>query len=370
MKDDRKYLIIEQLDAGLRVSNILLNKSNELRLLDWEEVSDFSEIRKTVSAHCVVLALDSKHATTIEKEITVERSRPKQDINENEMDQLVFKVLWSFLNEYRNWASKKMGVTDLDIVLSEIEIKEVLLDSENVLDPIGLKGGKVTFRFRGTLIPRSSLEYIGSAKGMGREIKAVERLAVFSSFAPPADFVIHCGRHRTESFFRDGKMIRYEGAFPWGTKKIVVPIVEEFSVSEETALWIIERYFDNLLSERVRREIERKMKPALDSLLKTIKGVTRRRTAKIAVNVPGPVFRAALKEYGKAKAFDVVEALESRGFSVIINKGDRNDFWNEEAVSLVLAGIDLFSSHYENLNRMLRRRSKWLVPHSPSEKET
>lgn len=367
MKDGKKCLIIEQLDAGLRASNVLLDKSNELRLLDSEEVSDFDDIKRTSGVSYVVLALDRKHATTIEKEIVVERARPKQDISENEMDQLVFKVLWGFLNEHRNWASKKMEVTDLDIVLSEMEIKEVLLDSENVLDPIGLKGSKITFRFRGTLIPRSSLEYIDSVKGIGREVKAVERLAVVSSFSP-TDFVIHCGRHGTEAFVRDEKTLRYGGKHPWGTKKIVVPVSEEFSLSNGVALKIIERYFDDRLSERVKDEIGKKIKPGFDSLLKTVKGVTRKKNPRIAVMVPEPVFRSSLGEYRKAELFDLVSALESRGFSVIINEGE-HDFWGEKAVPLALAGADLFSSHYENLNRMLRRRSKWLVPHSPNEKD-
>jgi hypothetical protein len=365
MKSDQKYLVVEQLDSKFRVSSVFLSKSNELILLDSEEIADLNNIKKTFSAPYVILALDSKHATTVEKEVTIGRLHPNREVTENEIDQIIFKVLWEFLNEHRNKAAKKMDVTDLDIVLSEIEIKEVFLGSKNILSPIGFKGEKVTFRFRGTLIPRSSLEYIESLRVFGHNLKAVERFAVVSSLSSPADFFVHSGNNSTEVFSITDKTLEYKEKYPWGVKKIVVPVSENFSINEDSACQILEWYFNGCLSENFSQAVKKKIKPALDELNKTVKSITKRRKVKIMVNVPKPFFEEALGEYNKAEYFDTIGALESKGFNVIIKKNSKKDFFlNQNNSALVLAGSNLFSPHHENLNRMLRRRSRWLVPHS------
>jgi len=388
MKNNQNYLVIEQLDSGFQISSILLDKSNRLELLSVDEISNLNEIKKSFSfIPYIILALDSKHATTIEKKITLERSRPKQEISESEMDQLVFKILWSFLNKYRQFASRKMKIADLDIVLSEIEIKKVFLESRHVLNPIGLKGKKITFQFRGTLMSRDSLKLVELVRNFGgpsrnfnvisqgKEIKTIERLSIISSFAVSAphrivqgssDFLIHAGEKNTEIFSFDGEELRYRKRVSWGTDNVISPIVKYFSINRPAAFQILEKYFSGKVSKKLNQVIKGEIEKSFETLNKLVKGVTQKKKARILINIPKPIFRAVFSKDEKAEHLNLMETLESRDFSVIIKPdiSPNSLVFNRRVEPLVPAGAGLFSNHYENLNRMLKRRSKWLVPHS------
>jgi len=376
MKNNQNYLVIEQFDSGFQISSILLDKSNRLELLSVDEISNLNEIKKSFSfIPYIILALDSKHATTIEKKITLERSRPKQEISESEMDQLVFKILWSFLNKYRQFASRKMKIADLDIVLSEIEIKKVFLESKHILNPIGFKGKKITFQLRGTLMSRDSLKFVELIRNFGKEIKTVERLSIISSFAVSAphrivrdssDFLIHAGEKNTEIFSFNGEELRYRKRVSWGTDNTISPIVKYFSINRSAAFQILEKYFNGEVSKRLNRVIKGEIEKSFETLNKLVKGITQKKKARILINIPKPIFRAVFSKSKKTEHLNLMETLESRDFSVIIKPdlSPNSLVFNRRAEPFVLAGAGLFSNHYENLNRMLKRRSKWLVPHS------
>ena len=376
MKNNQNYLVIEQLDSGFQISSILLDKSNGLELLSVDEISNLNEIKKSFSfIPYIILALDSKHATTIEKKITLERSRPKQEISESEMDQLVFKILWSFLNKYRQFASRKMKIADLDIVLSEIEIKKVFLESKHILNPIGFKGKKITFQLRGTLMSRDSLKLVELIRNFGKEIKTVERLSIISSFAVSAphrivrdssDFLIHAGEKNTEIFSFNGEELRYRKRVSWGTDNTISPIVKYFSINRSAAFQILEKYFNGEVSKRLNRVIKGEIEKSFETLNKLVKGITQKKKARILINIPKPIFRAVFSKDEKAEHLNLMETLESRDFSVIIKPdiSPNSLVFNRRVEPLIPAGAGLFSNHYENLNRMLKRRSKWLVPHS------
>jgi len=376
MKNNQNYLVIEQLDSGFQISSVLLDKSNRLELLSVDEISNLSEIKKSFSfiPH-IILALDSKHATTIEKKITLERSRPKREISESEMDQLIFKTLWSFLNKYRQFASRKMKIADLDIVLSEIEIKKVFLESKYILNPIGFKGKKITFQLRGTLMSRDSLKLVELIRNFGKKIKTIERLSIISSFAVSAphrmvrgssDFLIHAGEKNTEIFSFDGEELRYRKRVSWGIDNVISPIIKHLSINRPAAFQILEKYFNGEVSKRLNRVIKGEIEKSFETLNKLVEGIAQKKKARILVSIPEPIFGAVFSKNGKAKYLNLIKTLESRDFSVIIKPdlSPNSLVFNRRAEPLVLAGAGLFSNHYENLNRMLKRRSKWLVPHS------
>ena len=61
---------------------------------------------------------------------------------------------------------------------------------------------------------------------------------------------------------------------------------------------------------------------------------------------------------------DFVDIAKQRGFNVMMEENDL--LLGELQVApdyLLLISSNLFSQHYELLNHMLQRRSRWLIPH-------
>ncbi|HMB17458.1 MAG TPA: hypothetical protein VKO61_00915 [Candidatus Paceibacterota bacterium] len=364
-KDDQKYLVIEEIDNIFRVSDILVDQDKNITLLDIREVCDFDELQKpTAKKSKIILALNSNHATTVEKEITIERSYTHNKIDEGEIDQLVFKTLWTFLDKYRNWSSKKMNVADLNIVLSEVEIKNTALNSKNVLDPVGLKGENITFRIRGTLIPRKFLEHIKKLKNISNNIKVVERLALVSIFCSRGDFNVHTTPRNMEIFSVKENEIKYKKKFSWGTHSLINSVATLFSVKDKTAVKILDKYFKKEVSKNIFEAIGTKINKNLETFYKNVRGITKKRKIDIFVNTPHHVYQKSLEEYSKSQYLDLSEIMKEKGFNVIMKSDNNLPYFKDIPESIVLAGADLFSTHYRKLNKMLRRRSKWLVPHT------
>ncbi len=364
-KSNQKYLVIEEINNVFRVSDISVDQDKNITLLNVQEISDFDELQRPGGKKPnIILALNSNHATTVEKEVTIERSYTHNKIDEGEIDQLVFKTLWTFLDEYRNWSAQKMDVADLNIVLSEVEIKNTALNSKNVLDPIGLKGEDITFRIRGTLMPRRFLKYIKKLKNISENIKVIERLALVSIFCSKGDFNVHTTPRTMEVFSLNEKEIKYKKKYSWGTHSLINSVATLFSVKDKTAVKILNKYFEDNVSKDISEAIDKKINKNLETLYKNIRGITKKRKVDIFVNTPNYIYQKSLKDYSKTQYFNLSKIMKEKGFNVIIKSDNDIPYFKEIPESVVLAGADLFSTHYRKLNKMLKRRSKWLVPHT------
>jgi len=132
-------LVVEQFDDHLEAVYARVNNHKKrIKLVKRRKIKNFDKLRKPLAfIDRLVVALDSRHATTLESVVRLKRSKPQEIINEGELDHLVFRGLWEFLNRYRSWVGKKMGVSDLDLVLSDVQIREVNLGSHRVFNPTG-----------------------------------------------------------------------------------------------------------------------------------------------------------------------------------------------------------------------------------------
>ena len=374
-----RYTIIEQLDLSFRVVDVVLEGLSRIHIMAVRSVDDIAQAVKhtymTDLTHLdlfragsrtrrVVLALDPDSATTVTAKITVPRVHQQEPIREGELDYLVFKGLWSFLSEYREWAAKKMKVTDADMVLANVSVSRVFLDGSQVLTPIGFKGKECTLQLVGTFVPRNILPLVEQAHQFGRQVMVIERASAISSLLGRSDIGLHIDRVSTQICAVRDTETKFVRRVMWGIDTMVKPVAHEFAVNMETARAIVERYLNSHVSKQMGQLLDTLTKKSRSDLQSVVRTATRRRSPRILVNIPGLVFNKVLRGMKGVEHMDFVDIAKQRGFNVMMEENDLLLGGLQVAPDyLLLISSNLFSQHYELLNHMLQRRSRWLIPH-------
>lgn len=363
MPKKESYAIIEQLNGFFRLVNLRVNEAKSLISVERETVfNDFSRLRKPIlSADKAVLAFSSEISATIESVISIRRSNPLENINRGELDYLVFKVLWEFLNLYRNWVSRKLRVADIDIILADVNILYIYIDSRRVLNPLECKGKVFSARVKGTFIPRDILSLVSQASKFGKKLSVVERLSTTSSFIGKGDFAVNVGLERTDVFSLKKDEIKFEKKYEWGLNRLVRLASIILSVDDIAAEEILLRYFKGNVSNNLKNFLDLKMKKEFEKLERIAKDFAGCRRAQVYVNVPEFVFNKCLKNLHGVSEVNLLKLLEEKGFNVMIKK-EKKCLLDSGREYLAIAAHPPFAVHYDLPNKMLKRRSKWLIP--------
>ena len=363
--------MIEELEGSVEATEAQVDHAEKrLRLTRNARAGSFRDLRRPrTSFDRIVLALGPLHATTVEGTVRVKRQSAERTVDESELDALVFKGLWEFLNRHRSWVAKKMGVSDLDLVLAHIEIRDVRLGTHRLLNPLGFKGGDLFITFRGTFVPRSLTPLLERFRLWGTEVVALERGATLAaSVAEPEEFFAFVHEGGTAVFSsQDGERLRLR-ELPWGVAKIHEAIAAQFGVPIVTATLILERAAQGGASEQFGRVLDRTLKEEFGHLIDLIYGVVHRagersrRLTHVHVRslVPG---LAALEREPHLKVVHFDEALRALGFDLAMS--GRVEGFNPAVHQelLALLAYPYAHPHYAFLNQLLKRRAKWLIPH-------
>jgi len=366
------FLVIESIDNRIQAVKAKVDfNRKEIKLKGFKLLGGFGEVRRPIfPIDKVILALDSSEATTIESLIRLKRSRPLKEITEEEMDQLIFRGLWEFLNRYRNWAAKKMGVSDLDLILANIDILDVSLGSHQVFNPLGFKGGELFLRLRGTFVPRVILPMLGNFRKWAKNFVVVEGTSILAAaLGELADFVVHSSQLKTTIFSSRNEERAYIKGLSWGGNNLINSFSNELAVDSEVGSRIMERYINNQLSDRVARFIDRLLGEEFKKFLENLeqfyskKAAGHRPIVHFNFRFNLPAYSSWLQGFrGQRILFD--ELAAEQGFKIVHHRrGWVRDFLKTNNSILALLTHQYSHPQYEFLNRLLRRRAKWLIPH-------
>jgi hypothetical protein len=163
---EKTYITIEETGSTFRKTiSVFDDKEATLYINKIENINNLDNIKKPrMKVDKLIIGLLPERATTIESIIKIKRDDPKLDITKEEIDKLIFKALWEFLNTYRSWSFKKMDITDLDLILANVQVVEVLLDNKRVFDPVNFNGKELNISLRGTFVSRDTLSIFGRFK--------------------------------------------------------------------------------------------------------------------------------------------------------------------------------------------------------------
>jgi hypothetical protein len=356
-RGQESFLIIEEFGPGFVVTKAKLkNKDKKIRILGTDFFESFEEIKKPVLRFDkAILAVGSRRAVTIEGVIRLKRNEPEQQISETELDTLVFRGLWEFLNRYRSTVSKKLGCHDLDLVLAGAEIREVALGSYRVFNPAGFKGANLNLRYRGTFIRRELKALVEKMEHWAGEKILVESGSIFALSVPRQfDYFGFVGDKVTDIFVSEEDERLHLKTISWGTDRILKKVALLFGVGAETALKILLTLDEKPPARKVRMAIERQVKQEVKNLLKALPQPSRRGAPPafyLSFNLP----LGSLEKFvgPRFKVVNFKSWLTEQGYGIIGDEGNES--------TLVLITHVYSPPQYRALNELLSRRARWLT---------
>lgn len=362
------FLIVEQFNGSYEVTRAFRNfNKKEIVIGRRFNLKNLESLKRPIKKiNKLVFSLNSQSATTAESVVTLKRSKPEEIINESEIDQLLYRGFWDFLNRYRGLAAKKMATNDQNLVLAYIQVREVYMGSHKLFNPIGFKGSELSLRLRGTFISRELLSSLERFKGWG-ELFVFEGVSVLGPVLPePGSFAVQVGEDGTAIFKVTEEEQVFAAMYNWGTGVFTKGIVADLGVDDDSAQSIIDFYFQNKVSPAVKRWLDSKINKNLQDffdLLEPFKKKSGIGRPKLYLSFRSPF----LVSSGQFKKFHgtlirVDEELEREEFVLKKRSGaaDFNPLINQGTLALLSFEYNL--PKFEPLNQLLRRRVRWLIP--------
>lgn len=352
------FLVIEDLGYGFALSRAKIrNKDKKIEIYKTGLAENFEEIRKSLfPVDKAILAVGSNKAITVESVICLKRNEPDRPVGEAELDTLLFRGLWEFLNRYRGVVSKKLGCPDSDLILSGAEIREVAVGASRVFNPLGFKGANLNFRYRGTFIRRELKALVERMENWAREKILVEGGAVIALSVPqPFDYFVIIRDKHTDIFAGgEGERLHFK-ALSWGSGRIVGSVASVFGVEPDVARAILLSLDEKPPARKIRAAAEKAIKEETENFLKLIPKSAGHARQSVFYSSPDLPLHHLRKFFGsRLKLFDFGDSLTKQGYDVIMS---------DDATLAFITHV-YFPPQYRFLNELLARRARWLTAKS------
>ncbi len=363
------YLLLEERNGGFDVTQAALDaERKKITTFERRTVKNLNAVRRRWRRPAkVIFALGGRKAATIESVLDVRRDDPSARIAEEELDQLVFKGLWEFLNRYRSWAGKKLKAPDVDLILSDIQVRDVALDRRRLFNPVGFDGREISFRLRGTFTVRSVLPLTARFRSWG-EVIVLESGSVLGGSAPDEDYwFVLPGEEGTRIYRRRMEESAFAGEIPWSTRSLSEGLKKELSLDDAALAEFVRRYEAGEISERFKRLTESFLNEGLRSLGEAVHSFTFGKRSggrpKVYFHIPSPFTPRPdwLKRLG-GEFLRLDERLERENFTLETKKDAAGFSPVRDQTTLALLLYSYDAPKYSFLNGVLHRRARWLIP--------
>ena len=367
-------LLLEQVDSGFIVTEI--HTQPEKRVVIFDSTTHISSLEKFKKPHHplknhtrVVLALDARHAATIVSTVTIPRENPTLPIAEGELDAMLFHALWNFLNSYRPIAAKKLGVSELDLVVANIAVCGVHIQTHKVFNPLDFSGKEMCIEFRGTFITRALLPDLERiSEFISEPIIVIERGTILSEALRESNTLVCVYNAYSSVYVTRGADTLHVGDVDWGVVEIVKKLAAHFGVSRAIVHDMLSTYAKNQVSEKIRNIIERTAKEEVRILISNMspllpKADTKSFSKMVYTILADAKFPATILTHQKFQEAQMISKVHT---SSLVHKWEgRTPPLCEQRRNEIVTLIEYPYLHpqYAFLNQLLRRRVKWLVPH-------
>lgn len=300
-----------------------------------------------------VLGLDSNSAVTVFSSVIVPHES-RGEISEADLENYLSKAVWKSFDFLRSEAAERLGVSDVDLILSSARVVGIKIDGHKVLNPHGFIGRSLEISLCVTMIKRGVLETHECKDGTTAEVfeKGSAVAYLFSkSLCLDCLMYVEVEDALTRVFLVTPARTSYLGEFTWGKADIAKVYAENFRVPEETGFEIYNKFVEGAASlavlEKSRRLFYSAFKKFVDGLaleVRSISGLGLKKTPPIYIQAIFPL----PEEIGK-KTFTLCRRrVRIKRFE---GKIDVSDLVNNPPYNV-----------YEWLNQLAKRRIKWLMP--------
>lgn len=354
-------IVIEETETSVTVSEVhIFEPERKIRIVNrlfGTSLDDFT--LPFFRADSLVFATHGKCATTVQNTVHLSRTDPGREIDDREFEDLIFRGLWEYFSTYRGFSSKKMGVSDSNIVLSEISISELAMDDRTIVNPIGITGKKLSMRFRGTFLTKETAARGEKLKSWAREVFITESRGTLATFiSGKNDIVVFCGEEDSSAFFARTDRVLFAGDIAWNSSVILEELENSFGIDRDNARAIFERYTQGDVSSAFLNFCDRILSKHLRTFLESITMGQRRGgspplTTHVVFFFPIPKHIHWLKNAGRFRINSLEERFSELGFYT-----EKTE--NFSIATNIFALYPALFPKNELANKLLSRRAKWI----------
>lgn len=375
-KDDR-FLVLEILEH--KVKGAVIHADFSGKKIQVTRVRSHPDLKKLVKKfgrlgrYKIVVGLDSHLASTIYSSIVIPREQHKTLIDEPELDNLLSQAIWKFFDRSRNKVAGKIGVADLDIMLTDVRIRGIKLDGHKVVNPLGFNAKTVEVQFSQTFLSRGLIDSLKEVLPLNQVVLMSENGTAWSSVIGKADSAIknfllaNISPSRTQVFFSDGSQNAYHDHFLWGEQSLNQAIADELGVEVETAGLILSKYVRVDASPTFRHRMEVMVARELSVLAKGLDQAVRKTdTRTIYLNpsfrLPDMFANGFRNQFGRSVVIQplTLDLISQKfGFDIKFkNSADAAD-----SFSLLATLVEWYLAPQDDkMSQLAKRRVRWLSP--------
>ncbi|MFA4999728.1 MAG: hypothetical protein WC519_03355 [Parcubacteria group bacterium] len=301
-----------------------------------------------------VLSVHPPYGTSVYSSRIMERENPREEITESEIENAISQAIWKLFDEERMLFSRRLDLSEMDVVMADVRVLFIKLDGGVVVNPIGFTAKTIEVGLAEILITRELSENIKlSSPKKGEIVFTLEPTAscawLIRKESKQKDFIIARVSEEKTFIYHSSKeeKISYVSDFGWGVGEIFKFIMSQFNVSESAARELLHRYVRGDMSPEMINALKETVSAPFADFSR---GVT---LAARNVKISRPVLYVLAADLAELEA--------------------RNVLWKESNVKMNflpsvryedLAADEMASSDLGNTwNRIAKRRMKWLMCH-------
>ena len=294
-----------------------------------------------------IVDLDHKSAVTIFSSIEITRDNPNDELGVVDLENYISQAIWKLFDTLRAEAAERLGINEVDLLLTDARIMGIKIDGHKVIDPRGFTGSSIEVFLAITMVRRD--KFVEDSYMLeGGSVRAY--LLSKTSKSDNAVY-LEIGENGTVMYLISPSKISYVSDFDWGSNVVIKAIQESLGILPESAGEVYFRYADGNLSSHVSRKLDKIFYESFGDFVNGtamgIKNFSRSKTSKLL-----PIY---------VKSFiPIPESVHSKRFSLdkrrvrlipANNHGGLREFVGDEAHEI-----------YQELNHLAQRRIKWLIP--------
>lgn len=375
-KDDR-FLVVEIFENLNRAAYIRANFENKsLKVIKIRSHPDLKKLLKKfgrLAKYKIILGLDSHLASTIYSSVLLPRDQYKELIDEPELDNLISQAIWKFFDRSRNKVAGKIGVADMDILLTDVRIRGIKLDGHKVVNPLGFKAKTVEVQFSQTFLARGLIDSLKDLLPLNQALLISENGTAWSSVIAKADLeqknflLANVFSSKTQLFFSDGSQNAYFDHFNWGEKNLHQSLAENLAIDHDIASQIIEKYAKADASETFRRRLEHMILREMRTLARALDLAAKKADTRVVYinpffNLPNAFSLGFKNQFERNIELQPLTLdLISQKFGFDIKFKNNSD--SEKAFSLIATLVEWYLSPQDDkMSQLAKRRVRWLSP--------
>lgn len=374
-KSDR-FLVLEIFQDFNRAAYIKADFANkEIKIVTLRSHPNLKKLLKKfgrLTKYKIIVGLDSHLASTIYSSVTLVREHYKELIDEPELDNLISQAIWKFFDRSRNRVAGKLGVTDLDILLTDVRVRGIKLDGHKVVNPVGFKAKTVEIQFSQTFLSRAVIEELKDIMPLNQVVLMSENGTACSSVISKAKLndnflLVSMFNNKTTLFSTDGGFHSYFDQLNWGEENLKRSLADDLAVDREVAGAIIGLYIRNRTSQALRRRLEHLLMREVQNLARGLDSILKRvDTRSVYLNpyfelphIFGSSFKNQLSRTVTLEQPAVDLISQNFGFDI--------KFKNDAAAKSIFCLLTLLFEWYlsprdDRINQLAKRRVRWLSP--------